>query len=136
VTPSSERRFQTLLFVLVAALAIALAVVGIYGVVAYAVSQRRSEIGIRMALGADRSTILGWVVAQAARTVFGGAAVGLAAAWALSRSLRGLLFEVAPTDPAAYVAAPLVLTTVGLGASYIAARRATQVDPLVALRCD
>jgi predicted permease len=136
VLRSAERRFQTLLFVLFAVLALALAVVGIYGVVAYAVSQRLSEIGIRMALGADRSNILGWIVAKAAWLVFGGAAAGLSGAWALSRSLRGLLFEVAPTDPATYVAATLALAAVGLGASYVAARRATNVDPLVALRCE
>ncbi|MGE5833630.1 MAG: ADOP family duplicated permease, partial [Acidobacteriota bacterium] len=119
-----ERQFQTLLFTLFAALALALAIVGVYGVVAYAVSQRTAEIGLRLALGASAARIVRWILAQSLTFVATGAAIGLAAAVWLSRYVRALLFEISPTDLTTYAAAALVLMTAALLASYLAARRA------------
>jgi predicted permease len=131
---ASEKRFQTLLFAMFAALALTLAVVGIYGVVAYAVSQRTPEIGVRMALGASRGRILRWVVGQAVWLVAIGAAAGLAGAVGLSRYVAALLFEVGPTDAVTYAAAASVLAGVAIAASLLAGRGATKIDPVVALR--
>jgi len=123
-----ERQFQTLLFTLFAALALALAIVGVYGVVAYAVSQRTAEIGLRMALGASAARILRWILAQSLTFVATGAAIGLSAAVWLSRYVRALLFEISPTDITTYAAAAFVLMTAALLASYLAARRAVKAD--------
>jgi predicted permease len=132
----ADRRFQTLLFVLFAALALMLAVVGIYGVVAYAVSQRTPEIGVRMALGANRGRILRWIVGQAIGLVTLGAVAGLAGAFALSRYVATLLFEVGPTNVPTYALAAVVLGVVALASAVLAGRGATKVDPVVALRCE
>jgi len=120
----AERHFQTFLFTLFAGLALALAVVGVYGVVAYAVSQRTMEIRLRMALGADWRAILRWIFRQSLGLVTVGTVAGLAAAALLSRYLRVLLFEISPTDIPTYVAAASVLAAAALSAIYLAARRA------------
>jgi putative ABC transport system permease protein len=130
----AERRFQTFLFALFAALALALAVVGVYSVVDYSVRQRTAEIGLRMALGADAGGILRWMIGQSVWTVSAGALAGLAGAYWLSRFVRSLLFGIEPTDAATYLGAAVVLAAAALLASYLAARRAIRVDPVSALR--
>ncbi|MBZ5565332.1 MAG: FtsX-like permease family protein, partial [Acidobacteriia bacterium] len=117
-------------------LALALAAVGIYGVVAYATRQRTHEIGIRMAMGAQRADVLRLVLGQGVRLTLTGVGIGLGVSLAVTRFLRSLLFGVAPTDLVTYVAVALLLCLVALVACYIPARRATRVDPMVALRCE
>ena len=128
------RRFYMQLLGMFAALAFILAAVGIYGVVSYSVAQRTREIGIRVALGAQSRDVLGLVVKEALRLTVLGVILGLAGAFAATRILRSLLFEVTPTDPATFICLSLLLTLVALLASFIPARRATKVDPLLALR--
>ena len=130
----SERRFQTMLLGLFASLALILAIVGIYGVISYSVSQRTPEIGIRMALGASRGGILKMVIGRAMLLIAAGIAVGAAGAFALSKYLKSLLFEVKPGDPWIYMVVTILLGMVALAASLIPARRATRVDPMIALR--
>jgi putative ABC transport system permease protein len=130
----SERRFQTMLLGLFASLALILAMVGIYGVISYSVSQRTPESGIRMALGASRGGILKMVIGRAMVLVAVGIAAGAAGAFALSRYLKSLLFEVKPGDPWTYASIAILLAAVALAASMIPARRATRVDPMIALR--
>jgi len=127
-------RFQAFLLTLFATLALALAAVGIYGVVAYAVSQRTAEIGLRLALGAEAPRLLRWIVGRSLRPVLAGAAIGLVAAVLLARSLESFLFEVSPADPLTYAAATMLLVLMAAAASYVAARRAVRIDPLAALR--
>jgi putative ABC transport system permease protein len=127
-------RFQSVLLGAFAGLALLLAAIGIFGVMSYSVAQRTHEIGIRMALGAERSQVVRLVVAQAFTIAMIGAAGGLAGAFAVTRYLRTLLFEVTATDPATFILVPLLLCTVALAASYLPARRAAAVDPLSALR--
>lgn len=128
------RSFYMQLLGTFAALAFILASVGIYGVVSYSVAQRTREIGIRVALGARRGDVLGLVLKEALRLTALGVGFGLVGAFAATRVLRSLLFEVKPTDPTTFICLSLLLTLVALLASYIPARRATKVDPLVALR--
>jgi putative ABC transport system permease protein len=116
--------------------ALVLAAMGIYGVLAYSVTRRTQEIGIRMALGARRTTVIGMVVGQAMRLVLLGIGMGLGAAFGLSRSLSRLMFGARMYDASTWVGVTLLLLLVALLASYIPARRATQVDPLNALRCE
>jgi putative ABC transport system permease protein len=130
----AQPRFRTILIALFAGVALVLACVGIYGVISYSVSQRTHEIGIRMALGAGRRNVLKLVIGQGAWLAIIGVAFGLAGAFALTRLMAELLFGVTPTDAATFVSVPLVLILVALLACYIPARRATKVDPLVALR--
>jgi putative ABC transport system permease protein len=128
------RRFYMQLLGMFAALAFILASVGVYGVVSYSIAQRTREIGIRLALGARSSDVLGLVLKEALRLTALGVILGLVGAFAATRVLRSLLFEVKPTDPTTFVCLSLLLTLVALVASYVPARRATKVDPLVALR--
>jgi predicted permease len=115
-------------------LALLLAAVGIYGVISYSVIQRSREIGIRMALGAERRDVLRLVLGQGAKLALAGALIGLSASWALTRWVESMLFNVSATDPATFVIIALSLILVALSACYIPARRATKVDPLQALR--
>ena len=115
-------------------LGLLLAVVGVFGVVSYAAAQRTHEIGIRMALGADRRDILKLVLGRGVRFVGIGVALGLAAAWALTRAMGKLLIGVSSTDPITYVVAVSILAGVALLACYIPARRAARAEPLAALR--
>jgi putative ABC transport system permease protein len=132
----SQRRFTMLILGLFAALALVLAGVGVHGVLSYGVLQRRREIAIRMALGARPSSVLGLIVGQGAVLAAVGVVLGLAGAVALTRTLAALLFGVTPTDSPTLVLVVLVLGGAALLASYLPARRATQVDPSVALRME
>jgi putative ABC transport system permease protein len=131
---TAEPRFQTRVLASFSSIAFLLAMVGIYGVMAYSVTQRTQEIGIRMALGAQRGHIVQMILWRSAALVAGGLAIGLAGAWAATRVLKNFLFEVTPFDPLTFAAVSLLLALVALGACYIPARRAAGIDPLVALR--
>jgi putative ABC transport system permease protein len=133
---SAERRFSLLLLTLFAGIALLLSAIGIYGVMAYTTTQRRHEIGIRMALGAAGRDVLGLVVVQGMRMVVIGLGIGLVGAWALSRVLTSQLFGVTPRDPLTYLSVALLLGTVALAASWIPALRATRVDPMISLRSE
>ncbi|MGH9840157.1 MAG: ABC transporter permease [Blastocatellia bacterium] len=130
----AQRRYQMLLLGAFAALAFVIVTVGIYGVISYAVSQRTHEIGIRMALGAQASDVMRLVLRQGISSTLIGVAVGLAAALALTRVMKNLLFDVSTTDPATFVSITLLLVLVAFIAIYVPARKATRVDPLMALR--
>jgi putative ABC transport system permease protein len=132
----SEPRFYVVLLGAFAGTALFLAALGIFGVMSYAVVQRSREIGIRVALGADPASVLGMVLGRAAILAAAGIALGLAAALGLSRAIAGLLFSLSPTDPATLAGVGGLLLAVALLASYLPARRATRVDPLVALRSE
>jgi ABC-type antimicrobial peptide transport system permease subunit len=132
----SARRFTRLLLGTFAVLALVLAGVGIYGVVSYTVTASTHDIGVRMALGADRQAVLGAVLKGAMGMAGAGIALGAATAFAVTRVMKELLFGVSATDPVTFLAVALLLATVTLLASYIPARRATKVDPIVALRCE
>jgi putative ABC transport system permease protein len=130
----AQQRFSMLLLGLFAGIALFLAAVGLYGVVAYTVSQRTQEIGVRMAMGAQRGQVLGMIVGGGMRLTLVGVAIGIAGALALARFVESMLFEVTPFDPASYVATAGLLMAVAALACYIPARRAMRVDPIVALR--
>jgi ABC-type antimicrobial peptide transport system permease subunit len=122
-----------LLLGIFAALALIHAAVGIYGVMSYSVAQRTREIGIRMALGAQRSDVLKLTIANGLKLVGTGLLIGLAGAFALTRVMSGLLFGISPTDPTTFLAISFVLLAVAVLASYLPALRATRVDPILAL---
>jgi predicted permease len=132
----AQRRFNMALLALFGVLGLVIAAVGIYGVMAYVVAQRTSEIGVRMALGATAGNVVGMVLRRAAVLIASGLAIGGAAAWYLSAGVRTFLFEIEPNDPRVFAAAVAVLAVAGLAASAVPARRASTVDPLVALRHD
>jgi len=129
-----QPRLWGVLLLVFAALALALAAIGIYGVMSYMVSQRTREIGIRMALGAERSEVLGMVIRRGLGLVSAGSAAGLAAALLLSRLIQTMLFGVSATDPLTFVAVPLFLAMVALAACYLPARRVLGLDPAQSLR--
>jgi putative ABC transport system permease protein len=133
---TAQRRLTMTLLMIFAAVALVLASVGIYGVISYSVTQRTQEIGIRMALGAQRGDVLRMVVGQAMVLTIAGIGVGAAGAFALTRLMTKLLFNVRPGDPLTFAAVAALLTAVAALASYLPGRRATRVDPVVALRAE
>jgi ABC-type antimicrobial peptide transport system permease subunit len=130
----SPQRFSMLLLTAFAGLALLLAVVGIYGVMSYSVSRRTQEIGIRVALGATRKDVLMLVVRRGLLLALTGSAIGIVGALLLSRVIASQLYGISPTDPITFVAVSILLTAVALAASYLPARRAMRVDPMVALK--
>jgi putative ABC transport system permease protein len=131
---TSGRRFNLALFAIFAGTALLLAVAGIYGVLAYSVARRTREMGVRMALGATAANVMRLILGQAAITTGIGVALGLAGSFILMRSLQSMLYEVGAADPLTFAVVALLLLIVALLAAYLPARRATKVDPNVALR--
>jgi putative ABC transport system permease protein len=131
---TARQNFNMLLLTIFAALALLLAAIGIYGLMSYTVEQRTQELGIRMALGAGTNAMLKLVVRQGMLLSGIGVVIGLAASFELNRMLAGLLFGVKTTDPITYASVAVVLVSVAFLATYIPARRATKIDPIVALR--
>jgi putative ABC transport system permease protein len=130
----ARRRFNLILLTVFSGIALALAAVGIYGVISYGVTQRTHEMGIRMALGAKPRDVLKLVMGHAMLLTLGGVGLGLLAAWGLTRLMKSLLFDVGVTDPLTFLAIALLMILIALVAVLVPARRATKVDPLVALR--
>ncbi|HKP29924.1 MAG TPA: FtsX-like permease family protein, partial [Gemmatimonadales bacterium] len=130
----ARRRLAAVLLAGFAAAALALGIIGLYGVMSTAVAERQQEIGVRMALGAGRSTVLGMVLSQAARMIAAGVAVGLVVAAGSTKVLSALLYETSPLDPVTFVSVALMLSVAGLGAALIPARKATAIDPMTAIR--
>ena len=131
---AAQPRFTAFLLGTLSATALLLAIVGIYGVIAYSVAERTQEMGIRIALGAERMDILRLVLRQGLLLALSGIAIGLAASLALTRLLGSLLYRVSVTDPVTFAAGATLFAGVALLASYLPARRATRVDPMIALR--
>jgi putative ABC transport system permease protein len=131
---TAERRFQTLLLTAFGGIALFLSLVGLYALIAYSVQQRTGEIGIRMALGARRSTVMRMVLKQGSSLALPGIALGILFALGLTRLMTSLLFEVKPTDVATFLTTAVLFGAVALAACYIPARRATKVGPAVSLR--
>jgi putative ABC transport system permease protein len=131
---AAERRFALILFETFSLVALALAAIGIYGVLSGSVNERTREIGVRLALGAQRRDVLGLILRQGLKLTLSGVGIGLLASWAVTRLLTKLLYSVSATDPSTFGGVALLLTVVALLACYLPARRATKVDPLVALR--
>jgi len=127
-------RFNLILIGIFGAIALTLASVGLYGVMAYSVTQRSHELGIRIAVGASQRDILRLVLGQGVRLTLMGAGVGLLVSLLVTRALASLLFGVSATDPVTFIAVPIVLAAVALLACYLPARRAMSVDPMIALR--
>ena len=133
---TAGRRFNMLLVLSFASLAALLAALGLYGVVSYAVSQRTSEIGVRIALGATDSNVQRMMVMQGLKPAIAGMVIGVAAAASSTQVVRSLLFGVTPTDPLTFIFAPPLLLAVAALACYLPARRATRLDPTIALRAE
>jgi putative ABC transport system permease protein len=133
---NAPRRFQTLLLSIFAAVALALAAAGIFGMMHYSVAQRTQEIGIRMALGARQSQVVRMVLREGLLLISTGVGIGLGGSLAVTRSIRSLLFEVGSNDPLTLSVVSLLLAGTGFLACYVPAYRATRVDPMLALRCD
>jgi putative ABC transport system permease protein len=133
---TSPKRIMTAMMSVFAVIALLLAGVGLYAVMSYAVSQRTHEIGIRLALGARKHDILRLVIAQGLKFTLIGLALGMAGAFALTRIMAPLLYGVTATDPLTFILISLSLTGVALLACWIPARRATNIDPMIALRCE
>ena len=132
----AARRFNTMLLALFAGVALLLAGVGVYGVMNYTITQRTHEIGVRLALGAQRKDILRLVLRQGMLLTIVGVTIGIAGALAMTHLMKGQLFEISATDPPTFVTIALLLLIIALSACWIPARRATKVDPMIALRCD
>jgi ABC-type antimicrobial peptide transport system permease subunit len=132
----APRRLSMILLGVFAGLAVVLACVGIYGVVSYLVGERTHEIGLRVALGAQRSDVMRLVLGEGAKMALAGVVAGLAAAYGLTRLMANQLFGVTPHDPLTYAAVAVLLMLVALFACYVPARRAVRLDPLAALRCE
>ena len=130
----ADRKQQMTLLTAFAALALLLASLGLYGLLAYMVTRRSREIGLRMALGADASRVVGMIVARGVGLAAGGMVLGLAAAWALARTMSGILYGIAATDPGTYAAVGALLCAVAAAACWIPARRAVAIDPIAVLR--
>jgi ABC-type antimicrobial peptide transport system permease subunit len=130
------RRFVVLLIAGFALFGLLLAALGIYGVIAYAVTLRQQEIGIRMALGAERGDVLRMVLTEAGKMALVGVGIGLVASFLLTRLMSSMLFGVSTHDPLTFLGVAVLLTSVALAACLVPARRATRVDPIVALRCE
>lgn len=133
---TSQSRSMMWLFVTFAASALVLAAIGTYGVVSYSAAQRTFEIGMRLALGATRSSVFGLVLRQSLRLVLAGLVAGVAASLALTRALEAFLYGITSTDPLTFLWVCALLVAIGLAAGYLPARRAAAVDPLTALRVD
>jgi putative ABC transport system permease protein len=131
-----QPRFNLQLIGLFAGVSMVLAAIGLYGVMSYSVAQRTQEVGLRMALGAERRDIMALLLGQGMKLALAGVALGLLAAFALTRLMTSMLFEIKPTDLTTYLIVSVGLIVVALLACYIPARRATKVDPLVALRTE
>jgi ABC-type antimicrobial peptide transport system permease subunit len=131
-----SRRFNVTLIGFFGITALLLATTGVFGVMAYSVSRRTREIGVRVALGAATGDVLRMILGQGLRTIFIGVGIGIAGALALTRTVESLLFGVKPTDPLTFAGVTLLLVAAALLACYIPARRATKVDPMVALRAE
>jgi putative ABC transport system permease protein len=131
---AAQPRLNAALLGIFAAIALLIAAIGVYGVLAYSVNQRTREIGLRMALGAQRNGVLRWIVGQGMVVAAAGIGIGLASAFVLSRLLAGLLFGIRPRDPLTFTSVALVLTLVAFAASLVPAIRASRVDPIAALR--
>jgi ABC-type antimicrobial peptide transport system permease subunit len=131
-----RERLQGSVVGIFAVLAFALACIGLYGVISYAVAQRTRELGVRIALGAPRRSVVWLVARQSARLVGMGVAIGLAGAYVSVRLLESLLYGMRPTDPGTFALVPAALAVVALGAAVIPAVRATRVDPIIAMRAD
>jgi ABC-type antimicrobial peptide transport system permease subunit len=132
----AARRFSLILLAVFAATALVLAATGLYAVIAYLVTQRTREIGVRLALGAQRSDVLSLILGSGIRLLGAGLVFGIAGAFLTSRTLSTLLFGISPTDPMTYAAVSLLLALIAVIASYLPARRAMKVDPIIALRAE
>ena len=135
-TSTARENFNMLLLTILGGVALVLAAIGIFGLMAYSVAQRSQELGVRMALGADRSAIRSFVVWNGMRLVVIGIIIGVAAALLLTHLIASLLFGVRPLDPAAFFFAPLILSAVALLAVWLPASRASKIDPMQALRTE
>ena len=132
----APRRFNLYLIGTLATVALLLAVIGVYGVIAYSVAQRTHEIGVRMALGATRSEVIGMVVRQGLGVALAGIGTGVAGAYLLTRMMESLLYQVKPTDPQTFAAVAIALALTALIASWGPALKAALIDPVIALRCE